>query len=337
MEAEIPRRYTKEEEKAVAEKYRDDPISGPAKFGDLYKNKMSSVLTALPEFVCTKWHFGRITIIGDAAHKFNPISGQGGNSAIETAAVLATNVAQMVKAQSDGGSPSDADITVAFQKTQETRRDRVANMVEAGHKQQSLSALETPIAEILGTKIAPRMGLEGSLSMFADNILPAERLPMLPMPKRPRFEPFQDELPAKPLGWQKATMAIAAVNFAILLLVAKKGMKIDSELLGWDEKASEFLGHSLRTHYTGLSSVDKMLATLSSCFGHSVFGPDPSHTAQFAYLLSLLAPVLVIWSIEGYRSANKLMPVALLVHTRALNEKPQQHPTRPPPLCLYLS
>lgn len=48
--------------------------------------------------------------------QFNSISGQEGNSAIETAASLATEIFNMLKAQPEGVSPSDTDITAAFQK-----------------------------------------------------------------------------------------------------------------------------------------------------------------------------------------------------------------------------
>lgn len=54
IEKDIPRRYTKEEEKAVAEQYWNDPIEGDLKFGDLYKSNISAILTPLPEYVCKK-------------------------------------------------------------------------------------------------------------------------------------------------------------------------------------------------------------------------------------------------------------------------------------------
>lgn len=69
MENEIPRRFSEEEKKAVAEKFWNDPIVENVTFGDLYKNNYSAILTALPEFVFSKFFFQRIITIGDAAHK----------------------------------------------------------------------------------------------------------------------------------------------------------------------------------------------------------------------------------------------------------------------------
>ncbi|GME33552.1 FAD binding domain containing protein [Neofusicoccum parvum] len=310
MEGEIPRRYTKQEERALAEKCWNDRITENVTFGDIYKSQISAVLTALPEFVCTKWHFGRITLVGDSVHKVNPISGQGGNGAIETAASLATEIFNMLKAQPENASPTDADITAAFQRVQDTRRDRMVEIVKAGHQQSAVSALETPLYEFLARNVMPRMGLEGPLSMFANSVIPAERLPMLPMPSRPHSEPYLDELPAKPLPVHHISSKVAAIVFAGLLFAAKMGMHIDFDLLGQDE-ALTFLGAPLRTRYTGINPVDKMLATLSACFADSVHSDDPSHPVQFAYLLSMLFPILIIWTMEGYRTANRLNILSL--------------------------
>lgn len=64
----IPR-YTKDDEaKLVSERY-EDPILPGLTFGDMHKNKISSTMTALPEYVFRKWHYGRLVTVGDSAHK----------------------------------------------------------------------------------------------------------------------------------------------------------------------------------------------------------------------------------------------------------------------------
>lgn len=68
----IPR-YTKEDEHNIIKDRLNDPILPTLTFGALYKNKVSSTLTALPEYVFRKWSFGRIMTIGDAAHKVSSI------------------------------------------------------------------------------------------------------------------------------------------------------------------------------------------------------------------------------------------------------------------------
>lgn len=129
--------------------------------------------------------------------------------------------------------------------------------------------------------------------MFTNSVIPAERLPILPIPSRPHFEPYVDKLPAKPLPVYYILSKAAVVVFTALLFVAKIGMHIDFNLLGQDE-ATIFLSTPLRTRYTGINPVNKILTTLSAYFADSIHSDDPSHPIQFAYLLSLIFPVLII-------------------------------------------
>ena len=65
----IPR-YTKEDEAALVNEHRNDPIhDNGAVFGDLYDASIISTLVPLEEHVFTKWHFKRIVTLGDASHK----------------------------------------------------------------------------------------------------------------------------------------------------------------------------------------------------------------------------------------------------------------------------
>lgn len=64
----IPR-YDKKDEEELVKRCWNDRIYKEVKFSEIFDNKISSVITALPEYVYKKWHFGRIITIGDAAHK----------------------------------------------------------------------------------------------------------------------------------------------------------------------------------------------------------------------------------------------------------------------------
>ncbi|KAJ6489681.1 FAD binding domain-containing protein [Mycena vitilis] len=268
MENEIPRSYSDEERLAVAKKHWNDPINDKVKFGDLYENHTSAVLTSIPEFVNTEWHFNRIIVTGDAVHKFNPISGQGGNNAIETAASLATELHTMLNALPKGQRPSDADVAATFDRIQTRRRGPVVQAVSISHQQQSIFAGENPVFAFLA-RVIPFLGAEGSLEKFADAALPARRLPMLPMPQRPRFEPYHDELPARPLGGLAFSMLLAASVFGGLLYVAAKGM-----------------------HRSFFDSAGGAPTPLSPMY---------------------LLPVLLIWTIEGYRNGTAYTFVSLPV------------------------
>jgi hypothetical protein len=67
-EPNIPR-LNKDDEKELAEKFWDHPITPTATFGDLYKARKISVLSPLPEYVYKRWFFRRIVTIGDSVHK----------------------------------------------------------------------------------------------------------------------------------------------------------------------------------------------------------------------------------------------------------------------------
>lgn len=61
--------WAKEAEDELAEKYRDSSITPTVRFSDLYKRKVNSVYTTLPEYVYKQWYSGRSITIGDASHK----------------------------------------------------------------------------------------------------------------------------------------------------------------------------------------------------------------------------------------------------------------------------
>lgn len=65
-------RYTKADEEALYREFKDSMVDDTHSFGELYATKISSTLTALPEYAFKKWHFNRIMTIGDAAHKVSP-------------------------------------------------------------------------------------------------------------------------------------------------------------------------------------------------------------------------------------------------------------------------
>ncbi|KAI7785002.1 FAD binding domain-containing protein [Diaporthe eres] len=120
-------RFTKDDEARVVREHSDEPVMPDLKLGDLYSRSEVPVMTALQEHVFKKWHFQRVITFGDAAHKFNPETGQGANSAIETAASNANELSRLLK-RTD--SPSDDEISTAFSQVQEQRFDRVKTLVE---------------------------------------------------------------------------------------------------------------------------------------------------------------------------------------------------------------
>ncbi|KAJ3550354.1 hypothetical protein NM208_g23 [Fusarium decemcellulare] len=191
---------TQEMETEFVNKYAKLPITEKVTFGKVFAHRLSSTLTPLHEYVCEKWFFGRIICLGDSMHKPNPIGGQGGNGAIESAAEL---VNALLKKRDLGRSLQDLtedDISDAFAEMQDARHVRAERIVFASHLQQSLVAFEKPgLSKFVWQLLVPLKGDEASLSLFGLTLARASRLKSLPIKDRPRAIPYNDELPAHPL------------------------------------------------------------------------------------------------------------------------------------------
>lgn len=64
----IPR-FSKADEAKLVSNLLDDFVTENVTFGDIYRERQTSTLLAVEEHVFTRWHFGRVLTIGDAAHK----------------------------------------------------------------------------------------------------------------------------------------------------------------------------------------------------------------------------------------------------------------------------
>ncbi|KAF2138917.1 uncharacterized protein K452DRAFT_320584 [Aplosporella prunicola CBS 121167] len=292
----IPR-YSKKDEEELVKKHLDDPIIDELKFRDLYNTRIISILTDLPEYSFKKWHFKRIVTIGDSAHKFQPISGQGGNNAVETAAAVVNGLVNGMK--NNPGGLSDAEIHSIFSHAQELRQDRVWSLIRASHAQQRLEAMETPLLGLMATYLVPRLHLESIIDRFVTGSVPATRLTVLPMRKFPHFVPYEDELPSEPLGctWLSRSTVVAALG--TVLYIAQQALKISSDL-----DSMSFAGSPVKQYYTGFEKLDSLLSLLVAVFSEGVAGTDPNVRLQCTYFMAMIMPAALIWTIEAYRIGN---------------------------------
>ncbi|OJD30037.1 fad binding domain-containing protein [Diplodia corticola] len=273
----IPR-FTKDDEEELARKHQDDPITETVRFRDIYNHRTVSVLTALPEYVLERWHFGRIMTIGDAAHKFEPLSGQGGNNAIETAAAL-TNALQSALDSHPQGL-NDKDMSFVFEQTKNLRAPRCTQLVNEAHLQQRIEAMENGFFGWLACRIIPKLHLETHLRRWTDPAVASVRLNGLAVPKRSRFVPYDDELPYPPLrGKCVSTFAMASL-FAALVWTQTAGLPLLDQLLA---QCCILHAESPARVFSGL---DRFTAAIST-----------PHWSMFL-------PVYVIWTVEGYRNGS---------------------------------
>lgn len=239
----------------------------------------------------------------------HPLSGQGGNSAIESAAAL---VNFLTRAQKQKPHLSGADIQHVFQQVQTLRQSRAEKLMRIAHMRQRLEAMETPYLKFTALHVLPRFGSEVVFQRFYDTVAPAGKLDNLPVPKRPRRAPFEDELPARPRP-RGAEMTLIAAGFVCLASIAWK--------LVYSEYHSSTGIVSQRT-----GNVTSVGGAFTSTRAQILFGPLATTTAfqppmktptshaledgasylhQFYYSISLFS-YITIWTIEGSRTKNML-------------------------------
>lgn len=308
--------YTEVDEKTLAKEHASDPIIPGVTFKDLYEQKISSVLTPLHEYTLSKWHLGRSFLVGDSSHKvgltrrlssttlinvcqFEPISGQGGNNAIETAASLVDHFVELL--QDTGNNPSDQDKDSMFRRVQESRYERASWLVKEAHARQRAAALETFALYLQSTVLARFLDNEVVASIASYDLIGAPKINSLPVPWRYHSIPFEDELPAPVLRLTWMPSAVGFLSQAGLFWLAGKVLGPVSEI------PTSFAGAPLRKTYSGVPAVDAVLSMLVSVFGASVYAPDRALRVQFAYFMPVIATCMFDWTIDSYRLSDNDM------------------------------
>ncbi|KAJ5004109.1 FAD-dependent monooxygenase andE [Colletotrichum sp. SAR 10_66] len=215
----IPR-YSKQDTEKLALAHMPDRLYEEVTFGDIYKNKIMATLVPLEEYVFEKWHYKRIVCIGDASHKIDPVSGQGGNGAIEAAALLGNAIAELLEKYPDVDQLSTDLVEGAVAQVHAIRYHRAKKLVSEGHNLQQILTGRSPFSKIVTQYLVPILKEDGFLNVALPIFKAGPRVEKLAMPKRVRLVPFDDELPAKPIT-ARAVLRVATIlsagSFAALL------------------------------------------------------------------------------------------------------------------------
>ncbi|TGO21237.1 hypothetical protein BPAE_0231g00030 [Botrytis paeoniae] len=288
----IPR-YTKADEAAVLKAHENDLITPEITFKVLQDRKISSTLTALPEYVYKKWHFERIVTIGDSAHKFNPIGGHGGNSAFESSAAFVNSLVKLLKISP---KPTTSEFTKMFADLQALRETRATILKDASHEQQRTEAMEDRLHKFIALTLLPITDTEDVMFNFSGNQPYAEKLDMVELAPRPKLIPYKDELIKSPelrglTGWLQMTVYMA------LAACAYYGMWMHSKNAGLAEEFAGILKSPRRA-----AEKDARLGVLSM------------------YFYGMLVQPLAVWLVEGCRKRNDMNLVAIPTIWLALSQ-----------------
>ncbi|CAH0002883.1 unnamed protein product [Clonostachys byssicola] len=299
------KKYTKEDEEEVFEKYSKLPVCEHVVLGDVFSKRLNSTLTPLHEYVREKWFFDRIIVLGDSCHKNNPLTAQGGNNAIESAAEFINGLAKVRDSRLDGlNGLGDGDIETIFEYVQSARRGRANDTTNSAHIGQALVATEFyPATFLLRKWLAPVVSDELILNLFSIMVPGAARLRHLPAPKRPHAIPYDDEVLGKPFSRRAFIGGFLFIVGGMMHLIWK-----------WN---------SLRVWLIASDPqpwVGQTAGSLTSAFVVAIPDDDLGSRLAFIYFLAQFISPILIYTIEGYRIGHRAtflsLPSVILAATQ---------------------
>ncbi|KAB2573366.1 FAD-dependent monooxygenase paxM [Lasiodiplodia theobromae] len=162
--------------------------------------------SVLPHFTLPKWYNGRIMAMGDAVHKFNPMTAQGGNNCIETAAAIANHLHDTLARHNipllQPQWPKKA-VEEIFAAVEQERMPRVTGLVQESQELQYTFSWDTWWYKIVAKYLFPRMNKSKIADASSNSIVGAVTLKgdrwEVPHP-RDHIVPWEDEAFGKDLS-----------------------------------------------------------------------------------------------------------------------------------------
>ncbi|KAL8788617.1 MAG: hypothetical protein Q9195_007212 [Heterodermia aff. obscurata] len=152
----IPRFDDMDGEKICAQLY-DTQVWKEVKFQHIWSSREVFSVVALEENVFEHWHYGRVVCLGDSMHKMTPNLGQGANSAIESAAVLANNLNNLVRRQGIN-APTNQQLESSLKAFAGSRLQRAKDTVKSAGFLTRLQARDGIALRVVGRYIVPFAG-----------------------------------------------------------------------------------------------------------------------------------------------------------------------------------
>ncbi|KAJ1337990.1 FAD dependent monooxygenase [Microdochium nivale] len=191
-------RFTEDDKKRELARNHDTIVADcGSTVSQVFDGTLASGATAVPHFTLTKWHAGRIFILGDAAHKFNPQAGQGGNSCVESCAALVNALQEHVLPAAGRDWPLAA-LNRAFVQAQTERVERVTKIVNESQDVIRSIVWASPESKIKHLAVMPHIPNDLAADSVSAWIKPAIRLYGDKFPNPPAREHkvlYDDEQP----------------------------------------------------------------------------------------------------------------------------------------------
>jgi hypothetical protein len=255
------------------------------------------------------------------ASQFEPLTGQGGNNAIETAASLTNHLVAALK-RCKSGTLSTDEVSNVFKSVQDQREDRTWELVKASHARQRMECMETPLLKFIGRYLIPKMPRYMVLDRWTHTYSPSISLNMIPQPKKHWEIAYHDERFRAPYSRGFSGIILYAAFFFLAWLGHRQLRTAGTENGTWALVRQAMKNGSiplmedthvpLRRMYTGLPSTDLILQALVTFFSPAVANfSRPEQPLQVLYFLASIVPLMAIFTVEGYRPRNKWTLLAI--------------------------
>lgn len=208
------------------------------------------------------------------------LTGQGCNMAIQDAAALMNSLTRRLDKY--GGKIPKEEIEAAFCETEAARQEHVEYSRKTSFDMQESQAMQNKMFVTVFPLVAKNMSLDEKHNVSRSVMFNTAKLEKLPLPYRPHFIPFQDELPAKNVAngfWNAGAVAAYA------------GLWVGAKVLCPSNDAPASFLKTIFHHFTG--------------FGQHVVPASGSATPAALYTTSLLSTMAVYWTLERYRRCNR--------------------------------
>ncbi|KAK3363197.1 FAD binding domain protein [Lasiosphaeria hispida] len=305
--------YTRKDVEEYARAHGDMMLRPGIPFSKIWANTVSSNLVVLEEATFKVWTWGRIACLGDSVHKMTPNTGYGGNAAIESAAMLASKIKEMLNA-TDGIRPDENKIKACLESYQKGRQGRAGTVVWVSGQTTRLQALSHPLHRLFVSYCLPYLG-DYLADTVSDMMVGATAIDYLPLPRRSAlgtmpYNPTQGD------GKEESKLVRLAIGlpFLVLFFFARKMIDpaqfvpIATEIL--QNRGRLPWGDTSVTGFFHLRWLDDLLAPLVIFFSPVMYGFDSVSPQAFLFLIDY-GVVLAIWLIESVRRANKFTPAQL--------------------------
>ncbi|RAL12393.1 putative FAD binding monooxygenase [Aspergillus homomorphus CBS 101889] len=168
---------------AWCEQRADQAIWADVTFEQVWKNRETIAMVPLEEKLFQHWHYGRLVCIGDSVHKMTPNLGQGANSAIEDAAVLANEIRDALVGAQNPTSLSDRAVDALLSRFSTKRLARMTKVYRASKAVVRVQTRQVWLYNLILRHLVPYSGslpAKQVTKIFED----AAALTFVPLPRR---------------------------------------------------------------------------------------------------------------------------------------------------------